>query len=269
MTGDEGEEPSTRCSRWAVSGTVAALVFAFALPLSAGEAAAASDLVGTIERVKASIVGVGTYQATRRPPTRFMATGFVVGDGKTVITNSHALPARLDGENREALSIFVPVEDRLESRPARVVKRDRKHDVAVVDFSGPALPALELSRGPALPEGSLIAFTGFPIGSVLGLYPVTHRGMISAYTPIAIPQRWQRELDVKMIQQLKDRFFIYQLDATAYPGNSGSPLYDPQTGVVHGVLNSVFVKESRERVLQEPSGISFAIPIQHAVKLLE
>ena len=29
-----------------------------------------------------------------------------------------------------------------------------------------------------------------------------------------------------------DPFRVFQLDATAYPGNSGSPVYDPMTGAV-------------------------------------
>ena len=62
---------------------------------------------------------------------------------------------------------------------------------------------------------------------------------------------------------------VLQLDATAYPGNSGSPVYLPDTGEVVGILSSVFVKESKERVLSDPSGISYAIPIQHAQKLLK
>ena len=37
-------------------------------------------------------------------------------------------------------------------------------------------------------------------------------------------------------------FDVYQLDATAYPGNSGSPLLDADSGKVLGVINSVFVK---------------------------
>jgi S1-C subfamily serine protease len=53
------------------------------------------------------------------------------------------------------------------------------------------------------------------------------------------------------------------LDATAYPGNSGSPLYIPETGEVVGVINKVFVKESREAVLEKPSGITYAIPVRY------
>ena len=61
---------------------------------------------------------------------------------------------------------------------------------------------------------------------------------------------------------------MFQLDATAYPGNSGSPLYNPDTGAVIGIVNKVFVQESKENVLQKPSGISYAIPIRYARALL-
>ena len=246
-----------------------ALCLALSLLVPPAPIAQAADLVQTVKRVKAAVVGIGTFQATRRPPALFKATGFVVGDGKTAITNNHVIAKELDEENREQLSVFVRVGEEIERRSARVLHQDPVHDVAVVAFDGAALPTLKLSTSPELPEGTLVAFTGFPIGSILGLYPVTHRGIISAYTPIAIPQISQRQLDVKMIKQLKGGFFVYQLDATAYPGNSGSPLYDPATGVVHGIVSSVFVKDTKERVLQDPSGISYAVPIRHAVKLLE
>ncbi len=74
-------------------------------------------------------------------------------------------------------------------------------------------------------------FTGFPIGPALGPYPATHRGMVAAITPIAIPQARSAELDPKTIRRLTSGAFpIFQLDATAYPGNSGSPVFDPAIG---------------------------------------
>jgi S1-C subfamily serine protease len=60
---------------------------------------------------------------------------------------------------------------------------------------------------------------------------------------------------------------IYQLDITAYPGNSGSPLYSAENGEVLGILNKVFVKESKETVLEKPSGISYAIPVKYLIQL--
>ena len=62
---------------------------------------------------------------------------------------------------------------------------------------------------------------------------------------------------------------MFQLDATAYPGNSGSPLYDGNTGLVIGVINSVFVKGAKENVLRDPSGITYAIPARYVQELLK
>ena len=114
-----------------------------------------------------------------------------------------------------------------------------------------------------------MAFTGFPLGAALGLYPATHRGMISAITPDAIPAKNANQLTVEMLKRLKTPELVYQLDATAYPGNSGSPVYSPETGHVVGVINKVFVSQGKESALSAPSGISYAIPVKHVNTLLK
>ena len=84
-----------------------------------------------------------------------------------------------------------------------------------------------------------------------------------------IPSRGSKDLGVKSVTRLRKAFDVFQLDATAYPGNSGSPLYDPESGRVIGVLNMVFVKQTKENVLSDPSGIAYAIPISHVTDLLK
>ena len=243
-----------------------------ALPLLAGGAREAmANLVATLPRVKPSIVAVGTYQRTRSPAFQFRGTGFVVGNGLLVATNAHVLPERLDSDKMEALVIVVPGDGETGTvRSARVVVSERSRDLAVLRLdAGPALPALRLSAGTRVLEGQEIAFTGFPIGNVLGMTPVTHRGIVAAVTPIGIPQANARSLDPALIRRLaNDVFRVYQLDATAYPGNSGSPLYDPETGEVLGVMNMGFVKSTKENVLSDPSGISYAIPVEYLQRLL-
>lgn len=226
------------------------------------------ELTAVIKAVKPGIVAVGTYQATRRPPANFLGTGFAVADGRHILTSAHVLPKELDEERREQIAIFISRGEQSEYRPAEVVAMDDTFDLAVLKVSGPPLATLRLGDDRTVLEGQRIAFTGFPIGAVLGLYPVTHRGIVSAITPLSIPQLSARELDVRLIRQLQDRTTVFQLDATAYPGNSGSPLYEADTGRVIGIVNSVFIKESKERVLQDPSGISYAVPIRHARALL-
>jgi S1-C subfamily serine protease len=68
---------------------------------------------------------------------------------------------------------------------------------------------------------------------------------------------------------MRDPYDVMQLDATAYPGNSGSPVFDQQTGRVVGVINSVLVKGNKEAALQKPSGITYAIPVRFVHELIK
>ena len=232
-----------------------------------------ADLPATIEAIRPGIVGVGAARPVRQPlakgpPVRVMGTGFVVGNGRQVITNHHVIPVDIDTEHKESLAVFTGRGEASVIRAARLVRSDPEHDLALLEFSGEPLPALTLGDGAQVREGESIAFTGFPIGVVLGLFPVTHRGIISVITPTVIPAWNSRSLTAAQVQRIKSPFDVYQLDATAYPGNSGSPVYRADSGVVIGVINSVFIKDTKEAVLEKPSGISYAIPIKYVHELL-
>jgi len=244
-----------------------ALLMAAAM-LLCSQAAFASSMVEAIRTIKPSIVGIGVHAPLGRPVNQLLGTGFVVADGNHVITNLHVVADRVEDGDGRSLAVFIGQGRAIDVRQARIVDSDPDHDVALLSFEGEARPALTLGGGVIVEEGMDIAFTGFPIGSVYGLHPVTHRGMVSAITPIAIPQVSPRSLDPNMIRRLQEAFNVFQLDATAYPGNSGSPVFDPETGEVLAIVSSVFVKETKEAVLQDPSGITFAIPIQYALRLL-
>ncbi len=225
----------------------------------------------TIGRIKPSVIAVGTFQKTRSPAFAFRGTGFVVGDGTLVATNAHVLPGVLDSQKQEVVAVAVPGEDGGAGtvRSARTVAIDAAHDLALVKFDGTKLAPLELGDSASVQDGAELLFTGYPIGTVLGLFPATHRAMVSAISPIAIPGANAQQLDAKAIKRLSGkRYPILQLDATAFPGNSGSPLYDPATARVVGILNMVLVKQSRESVLSQPSGITYAIPVQPLIDLL-
>lgn len=235
--------------------------------------AAADNLPDLVERIRPSVVGVGAVYPPRQPnrrddPVVYLGSGFVVGNGRQVVTNDHVLPDNLDRSNNQRLAVFVGRGATAMARVATVVRRDRVHDLALLEFAGEALKPVELGDSGAVREGQAVAFTGFPIGNVLGLYPATHRGIVAAITPIARPLENARDLDLVQIRRLRNRFDAFQLDATAYPGNSGSPLFELSSGRVIGVVNGVIVKESREAMLSEPSGISYAIPSRHVHDLL-
>jgi S1-C subfamily serine protease len=235
-------------------------------------ACAVAGLVETIDRVKPSIVAVGTFQKTRSPAFLFRGTGFVVGDGTLVATNAHVLPPESAQDlRRETLVVLAPgpLGQASEARDAKVLEIDSDHDLALLRLSGPPLPAINVDDRNVVHEGQRVAFTGFPLGSVLGLVAVTHRGIVSALTPIVLPAATSRQLDERSIRRIQSgTFVVFQLDATAYPGNSGSPLYDDETGNVVGIINMVFVKGTKESALANPTGISFAIPAQFILNLL-
>jgi len=253
-----------------VSGVRRVLLAVAASVVATYASTVAADLVDTVPRVKPSVVAIGTYQRGRNPAFRFLGTGFAVGNGRLIATNSHVVPATLATEKMETLAIAVPGEKESAVHMATALARDKDHDLAVLRLTNASLPALTLDAGDAVREGQNVAFTGFPIGNALGLSPVTHRGIIAAITPIGIPQARGRELSPALIRRLaREPFLIYQLDATAYPGNSGSPVFDPDTGNVLGVINMVFVKSTKENILSDPSGISYAIPAAYLRALIE
>ena len=114
-----------------------------------------------------------------------------------------------------------------------------------------------------------VAFIGFPIGGVLGFTPVTHRGIISSITAVGAAEPELPAIERKAVRRLREGTFdLYQLDATAYPGNSGGPLLHAETGEVVGVVNMVLVKGTRESALSQPTGISYAIPAHFVSELL-
>jgi len=252
--------------------TAALVAGALALPF----AAVAAGVEETIARVKRSVVAIGTFERTRSPPFQFRGTAFAIGDGTQVVTNAHVLPTTLAACNRETIAILRPVppregssEPQVQVRAARRVATDGDHDLAVLSIEGGPLPALSLGDSTGVREGRTAYFTGFPIGAVLGPHPATHRALVAAVTPIAIPQPTSGSLDAATVKRIAaGPFPVFQLDGTAYPGNSGSPLYDGETGAVLGVLNMVLVRATKESALTQPSGIAYAVPAEHLRALL-
>lgn len=230
---------------------------------------ARAALSDTIVGIKPSIVIVGTNMRSRAPSFELKGSGFVIGDGTLIATNAHVASVPLDADRFETLAVIASVDGRQQLREARVVASSAEHDLAILKIQGAALPALKIGDSATVREGQSVAFTGFPIGSVLGFTPVTHRGIVSAITPIVIPVDNVSQLNAPNRNRLaRGSFPVFQLDATAYPGNSGSPVFDPDTGEVIGIINMVLVKAGKESVLAQPSGITYAIPASHLATMI-
>jgi S1-C subfamily serine protease len=250
---------------WSRAAFLAAAALATAVPA----AARAADLADTLERVKPAVVAVGMVRRLDNPPFTFRGTGFAIGDGSLVATNAHVVADPATREGDASLAVLARgAGGAPQTRRAQLVATAAEVDLAILRVADAPLPALRLSAG--MPrEGATVAFTGFPIGGVLGYAPVTHRGIVASIAPIALPGANAQQLNERQVRRLKaGAFDILQLDATAYPGNSGSPVYDPASGEVVGIINMVLVRGTRESALAQPTGITYAIPVSHLTELL-
>ncbi|HEY9109419.1 MAG TPA: serine protease [Roseateles sp.] len=235
----------------------------------ASTAVSAEPLPVLIARVKRSVVAVGSYGLMDTPRFGFRAAGFAVDDGLHVVTNAHVVPTETPERIDRSIAVQVWLgDDQWQLRSARLLGRDLRNDLALLAIDGPALPALKLARQDAV-EGTAIALMGFPIGNALGQIHATHRGIVSAWTPTATPAGSPSGLDPRAVRQLRDGAFkVMQLDAIAYPGNSGGPVLDIETGEVVGVLQGGAIKGTKEAALSAPTGISYAVPASAAAALL-
>ncbi|MFH7045072.1 S1C family serine protease [Paucibacter sp. JuS9] len=229
----------------------------------------AESLPDLIERAKPSVLMVGTYSATDSPRFGFRGSGFIVGNGRQAVTNAHVLPGPEQFSTERKL--VIQVRDAAGKWVMRQVSRTRVNaamDLALLTFEGEPGPPLQLAELAAR-EGESIAIMGFPIAGALGFSTVTHAGIISALTPVFQPMPGPGALTGRAIRQAREeKFNLYQLDAVAYPGNSGGPVFSTTSGQVIGVINMVLARGSKESALSNPTGISYAIPSAHVVELM-
>ncbi|KQY81418.1 MULTISPECIES: serine protease [Roseateles] len=240
----------------------------FVVAIAAWGPVVADPLPDLIAKAKPSVVLVGSYGLLDSPRFGFRGTGFVVGDGRTVVTNAHVLPPEITGrvDRRLAVQVWSP-QSQWQMREARLLVSNPFRDLALLHIDGPPLPPLALARDEPR-EGLAIALMGFPLGGALGFTHVTHKGIIAARTGIAVAANNYQGLNERSVRQLREGAFeVLQLDANAYPGNSGGPVFSIDDGVVVGVVNMVVVKGTKEAALGAASGISYAIPA-HEIKAL-
>lgn len=228
---------------------------------------ATADYAAAIATIKPSVVAIGTYMEKRSPRVQMVGTGFVVADGRHVMTNAHVVDTKL-AQGERLVIVRAHGGDAEVRQVVRAVPRQNR-DIAMLEIAGAALPALSLGDSDSLAEGRDLAFTGFPLGLILGLHPVTHRAFLAGIVPFTVPAVRGRQLSAQGIKARRDgNFPVFQLDATAFPGNSGSPLYDPADHKVYGIISMVFRTSPTNNPAERPSGITFAVPARHMAELL-
>ena len=161
-----------------------------------------------------------------------VGSGFILSADGFVMTNAHVV----DGADQ----VMVTLPDKREFK-ARIVGLDKRTDVAVVKIEATGLPAVKIGDVNRLKVGEGV----MAIGSPFGLDNTVTAGIVSAK---------QRDTG--------DYLSFIQTDVAINPGNSGGPLINMR-GEVVGINSQIYSRSGGFM------GISFAIPIDEAVRVSE
>jgi len=172
-----------------------------------------------------------------------VGTGFVIDPQGHILTNNHVVA--------QAQKLVVDTTDG-KSYPARLIGRDPRTDLAVIQVEGQNLPVVPLGDSSELIVGEWVV----AIGNALALEggPTVTAGVVSAVG------RTVQEPGEKQGQSGPFLFDAVQTDAAINPGNSGGPLLN-LAGQVVGI-NTLGAGMAEPGV--QAQGISFAIAINTA-----
>ena len=212
----------------------------------------------------------------------FVGTGFHVGNG-FVLTNRHVVQPWQADARAQTLNSSVKGQPRLKKLMAffpgstqaialKFKQAGPREDVAVCAIDAkdlpPKLPVLPLEKdSDSVAIGKLVVTMGYPSGldRLLALLDESEARQIQARYG-SVESQLNYLAQTKHIQPLTTQGNITDLDASKIvydartgEGGSGAPLFGP-SGRVIGVGNSIFT---------ENSASNFAVPVRHAVALLE
>lgn len=253
--------------RFLASAAAAAVVAAGTLSWAQEAPPRADDpFVEATRRVRGSVLGVGSYAPKDTPSVIYYGTGFAIDDGLTVVTNDHVVEGIRQHDRLEQMRLFFP-DGAIEGRRATVLAEDRFHDLALLRLEGPPAPVLDLD-GDEPRQGQTVGMMGYPMGLQLGLVPAVHRGVVAAVVPAVLPLPKGAKLTPELAEAIRRPYQLYQLDMIAFPGNSGSPLFEGRDGRVIGIINKGLASRTREHLLTQPSGVTYAVPARWIAELL-
>ena len=173
-------------------------------------------------------------QQQRQYKARGLGSGFVISSDGYILTNAHVVA--------NADTVIVKFNDNKEYK-AKIIGVDTDTDVALIKIEATNLPVVKIGNPNKLKPGNWVV----AIGSPFGLENTITQGIISALS-----------------RNLPDDNYIpfIQTDVPINPGNSGGPLIN-LNGEIIGINSQIYSKSGGYM------GISFAIPIDYAVKVAE
>ena len=161
-----------------------------------------------------------------------VGSGFIFSSDGLIMTNAHVVEG--------ADEVLVTLTDKREFK-ARIWGADKLSDVALVKIEATGLPAIKVGDVSRLRVGEWV----MAIGSPFGLENTVTAGIVSAK---------QRDTG--------DYLPFIQTDVAINPGNSGGPLINMR-GEVVGINSQIYSRSGGFM------GISFAIPMDEAVRVVE
>ncbi len=161
-----------------------------------------------------------------------VGSGFIFSSDGLIMTNAHVVEG--------ADEVLVTLTDKREFK-AKILGADKRSDVALVKIEATGLPAIKVGDVGRLRVGEWV----MAIGSPFGLENTVTAGIVSAK---------QRDTG--------DFLPFIQTDVAINPGNSGGPLINMR-GEVVGINSQIYSRSGGFM------GISFAIPMDEAVRVVE
>ena len=178
--------------------------------------------------------GGGQGDGGQPSEVKSLGSGFIISADGYVLTNHHVV--------KDADEIVVRLQDRREL-VAKVVGTDKQSDIALLKIDATGLPVLNIGTSENLKVGAWV----LAIGSPFGFDHSVTAGIVSA----------------KGRNLPSDNYVPFiQTDVAINPGNSGGPLFN-MDGQVVGVNSQIYSRTGGSM------GISFAIPIEVAMKVVE
>jgi len=176
--------------------------------------------------------GRGQGQGQGEEVPRGVGSGFIISGDGYLMTNHHVV----DGADE----IYVTLADKREFK-GRLIGSDRRTDIALVKIEATDLPRLAIGDSQRLRVGEWVV----AIGSPFGLDSTVTAGIVSAKS-----------------RDTGDYLPFIQTDVAVNPGNSGGPLLN-MAGEVVGINSQIYSRTGGFM------GISFAIPIDEAMRVVE
>lgn len=149
----------------------------------------------------------------------------------------------------ENVTIAIPTPTGEKNVPARVISEDPDIDAALLYAEGTDIPPVRFGRSDRVRAGEKVAFVGFPLGYTVNadLTPSLTVGYVAA-----IPE-WR-------VHANAPRLPMIQVDAAIAVGNSGSPLFLEESGLVVGMMKSQIRVPGLSRAREDVLGWAQMVP---------